>query len=122
MMKLCSYCGSENQDDAGYCRRCGTTDFVLYTTIKEEGDAHEKSPSHQSAMLTLPLPPGEVATHWRAKDAWLCVLSCVGLLLAFVVVLLAALKVADVTDYRRGRTSWVLSLLLFLPMVLLLGS
>ncbi len=53
-MKPCAYCGRENEDDAVYCRECGTTEFqgeVAKTTPKPP-----PLPPPPPAVLAPPVP------------------------------------------------------------------
>ena len=34
-MKMCEYCGRENQDEAAVCHECGTSEFVATTRFAQ---------------------------------------------------------------------------------------
>jgi Putative prokaryotic signal transducing protein/zinc-ribbon domain len=50
-MKKCAYCGKENEDDAVYCRECGTEDFQ--TPASAEKPAKLVTPELESAPAKL---------------------------------------------------------------------
>jgi len=58
-MKLCAYCGRENEDTAVACRECGTDEFR--STAPDETPTTEQSPSNSPFQLEfVPLAPEEM--------------------------------------------------------------
>ncbi len=105
-MKRCSYCGGENQDDATGCEHCGTDTFDSVIPAGEAGNAIEKlAPVAGEGVPPPPIPlaPGEVATKWRAKDGWLCLLNYGALVLSFAIIFLALMKLAGAPGFSSHR-------------------
>lgn len=65
-MKLCSYCGRENEDHAVYCRECGTSEFK---TCSDE--ARDETQTGEAAeRLDSELEPSDIATtcEWCGRE------------------------------------------------------
>lgn len=74
-MKICAYCGRENDDEAVYCRECGTEEFKVTA-----GELAEKAPAS-----ALPQKPPESAapsltfrelTAEEMKLDWVTLTAC----------------------------------------------
>src|SRR6266481_1692704 len=64
-MKKCAYCGSENNDDAVVCTRCGGKEFNTAQPIKADPYLISVLPwyrrSHRKRLLAEPYPE-----HWES--------------------------------------------------------
>ena len=55
-MKNCAYCGKENDDDAVYCRECGTEGFKTPASADEPAESVTPEPEFASAKLEFMTP------------------------------------------------------------------
>ena len=57
-MKNCPYCGKENDDDASYCRECGTNEFAVPQPVESatDGAASTEQTSLSESDFLTPTP------------------------------------------------------------------
>jgi hypothetical protein len=55
-MKICAYCGKENEDDAVYCRECGTDGFKTPASADKPAESVTPEPEFASANLEFMTP------------------------------------------------------------------
>jgi Putative prokaryotic signal transducing protein/zinc-ribbon domain len=55
-MKNCAYCGKENDDEAVYCRECGTEEFQKPAAAEKPAEPPTPEPKPTSAKLEFMTP------------------------------------------------------------------
>ena len=70
-MKMCEYCGRENQDEAAVCHECGTSEFVATIPLTPTDVASESVEREADAPVELQRcrDPESVAQIARILDA-----------------------------------------------------
>jgi hypothetical protein len=73
-MKLCDYCGRENEDEAVYCRECGTQEFTKPgIEVTEAAQPSEEPEPPESELVVSDVP---TTCAWCGRQNPAGVLNC----------------------------------------------